>query len=1127
MPAPVTAENADAERAQTQLNELAQISLPEEIHTLARAGILHPSEARHNLVDRLLTNDLQPERFREEYNQLEIQETSWATIFNVQRHTRDRIRNVNNLPGIKERVEAYAEMLPRKRMAFSSLVQEVTNINRKDLTLDTGIKAEVGSLTQERERQGQPALPALLTENQAIAVVELDTTTANFEVDLNRVLTPLRNAAAGNANDPNTGRAREALNRIRTFKQQERAIEQRMNAMLLQLDRIISLNVSRAEREAERRRMLREASRFCGVRIQAGTRLRYHYEFRDQDVIHGDFDVQIRRVSMDQVPIRDHQGRIIGQAIGAPVVHLSNGQAMPLSRFKKWVDAADAHEIVESQDELLQLLGWRTLGIPLAPGLSLEYQTYASDRVTGRLKRVPHTVRILEIHDNRIYFDEAVLYQHGPGAPGMKSTDEYRESLSYGEFYKWYLRQEVEQAFNINELRGKLEIFNREYNREFNLRPEDNPVITVTQEEEFYYADDPLSPFRISNISGDTIELNTGERYTPAQFFHWVKENNVQRVPDKGKNPEEVAQKEAEYAALQAEEAKFKEAEKVFALEKEEAKIKGPPGEPAGFLNFFKEAWFKTTFLAPRDIWSMIISIKEFVERKHKRKSQGRYSHIGQKLPGILGTEFRRIAQSAETEEVNLNKEAMHQWGIFDVLDRLKTTNDKDVAKACIITLVDKGEMRWDEVPVWETLNRLTARYTTRGAELYIPNDKKYLERVGKSGEDMTAPACDALWGTGTHAEWFGKNTSTIDTQKKHFEFKGKQLEADPKNTGGLKGEMKRLLLEWKEKGNYVNPHEYEELIDFGLKYGKMSAEDKMFYLIMGIISENPKGYGTLLHLDRAGAINGVLLNQFPLLDFFTDKGVTRPDGTVGPWRVGDFEVIAHHWFSDDAKKGEPGMEFSKFFWHYMMFNNNFRVRMSKGLRNAENMDHEDAPYFVAPASYTEIDMITGSPGGGEKKFFTPEGYASAYCGFSQYLISIVNSKELLRNEEKRQQSLKDAIKSFVWYDATLDNRFRKFEGAKKARLSEHHFNKSPTADNSCKLSLHRDQLRNLIREIGKEYGMSFEYLFEKTGPTTNAQEAARRMLAAGKPGAIVNISSVLGFGVMKSAETSESGLQS
>ena len=31
-----------------------------------------------------------------------------------------------------------------------------------------------------------------------------------------------------------------------------------------------------------------------------------------------------------------------------------------------------------------------------------------------------------------------------------------------------------------------------------------------------------------------------------------------------------------------------------------------------------------------------------------------------------------------------------------------------------------------------------------------------------------------------------------------------------------------------------------------------------------------------------------------------------------------------------------------------------------------------------------------------------------------------------------------------------------------------------------------------------------------------NAQEAARRMLAAGKPGAIVNISSVLGFGVSK-----------
>lgn len=1097
------AEEGDQERTQTQLGELSSAELPEDVKALARSGIFHESDRRHALVDRLLTNDLSPDRFREEYQRLENEETSWVEIFRVQRRTRERIRN------LQERAESYPEMLPRKRLAFSSVVREVTRLNYDDLQIDTKLRSTLGHLTEQQSRQGAPPLAGLLSDAQVRTILEINAgpDNENFDRELNASLEPLQNTVQAGlpANIPGgatpdqvrnlreqAARAREAINAIRNYKKQEQFIERRVTMATRQLNRIIELNVSRAEREAERRRMLREAARFTGIRLEEGVTIRYQYDYRNDNIVSGNFTLRIQRVSMDNVPIQDHQNRVIGHAIGTPIIHLSNGQNMPLSRFKKWVDAANAYEDISSQDELLRHLGWQTLGIPLAPNTQVEYQKFARDRQTGQLHRISQQVRIREIHDNTIYFDQPVLYQSGPGLPGLRSDDEYRESLSYGEFLKWYNRQEVEYAFSITNLRERLVAFNREHNQEFNLRPKDNPPITLTPEEELYYPDDPMSPFRIYKVSPDRIYLTNGESFTPAQFFNWVKRNHVQKIPPKEKTHEELHKEHEEGEELKHETEKLEHSKKEYEYEQAEAQKKGPPGEPGGIFNFFKEAWYKTTFLSVKDFWAMILSIKEFVERRHKRKTQGRYAKVGSKLPGIFGPEFQRIAQAAETEEVNHFKEAMHQWGVFDVLERLYSTSDKDVAKACVMTLMEKGEMRWDSADLWKTLNRLTARYTNRGAQLYIPTDKHWLEQVGKNGEDYVGPAIDALWGTGTFAEWFQKNVSTYNSAKNNYEYKGKQLEADPKGTGGLRAEIKSLLLKWRS-GEYVNPHEYEELIDFAIKYGKMSAEDKMFYMIMGVVTKNPRFDETLLHMDRLGDLDGKYLNQFPLLDFFTNKGVPRVDGTKGPWREHDFHHIAEEWFPDDVRRGAPGMQFSKFLWHVAMFDDNFRTRLSKGLRSAENMDHDDAHLFVPPSSYTEIANITGSPGGGEKKFFTPEGYANAYPGFSQYFITFANNKELAKNEEKRQQALRDALKSFVWYDAILDNRFKKFEGDKKARLADHHFNRNPVVDDQARLAIHRDQLRNLIREIGREYGMDFGYIFVRTGSIHDSNEKRRQ----------------------------------
>ena len=164
-------------------------------------------------------------------------------------------------------------------------------------------------------------------------------------------------------------------------------------------------------------------------------------------------------------------------------------------------------------------------------------------------------------------------------------------------------------------------------------------------------------------------------------------------------------------------------------------------------LGRMKELWWTTQFLSFKDIFNVIKEIAEFMKRKHERRSKGRYGDVGSRLPWIIGPEFERVKQAAETEEVNKYKEAMEHWSIAKVKSTLYTTSSKDIVKACIMTLLHHGEMRWDDHEFHATLNRLTARYTLKGAELYIPT-KAHLIKPGWSGEDLAQPAMDALWET-------------------------------------------------------------------------------------------------------------------------------------------------------------------------------------------------------------------------------------------------------------------------------------------------------------------------------------------------------------------------------------------
>lgn len=1038
----------------------------------------------YNAVERLLNGETNEEQFRHEVEGIKLEERSWETIFQRQREIRQRIQE------IQWRAESYIEIIPQKRGQFDALLSQIKRVNRQDENSDRTIKRTLYNLVRE----------ATLTDSQAREIYLANPIDGSFDRVWSTYRGRVRTSPSGET----------VVRQILALKQEEAAVERRFTQLANQLDEIIKENVSKVRLMAEQEQILKNASRVVGITIKPGTEI----EFNEPEnlLISGRRNTaRITAVHFDPVETRDSRGRVINRSNGAPIIILDNGARMTLGRFKKWVDAVDAVEIIHNLSDVERVTELAQYGIKIQTGMALSYPRITRTK-SGEPQTAIENVRITQIDNanRQIHFDNPVAFQ-----PGMEKfyDYDYRNSLTFGEFVKWWHRYEVEKSVSLEELRELLIKYNEIYNHAFGIAATENPPIEVKEGEDLTYPDDSDSIYSIEKVDANSVTIRGWPKKSLPEFFHWVKENHAQKkcYP---KSPETEKAEEETQETIKKEKAAKEESDvikKHYGEKYEAEREKFEKDRHAGsLLERLKEIWWTTQLLSFKDIYNVIKEIAEFMKRKHERRSKGRYGDVGSRLPWIIGPEFERVKQAAENEEVNKYKEAMEHWSIAKVKRTLNTTNSKDIAKACIMTLLHHGEMRWDDHEFHATLNRLTARYTLKGAQLYIPTEA-HLIKPGWSGEDLAGPAMDALWGDGTAANWFQENISKYNSNKNNFEFKFKQLENDPKGTGGPAGECNRLLNEWLD-GNYVNPQDYEEMIDGAIKFGKMTAEQKMFYLIAGILSrqgnkngKNPHGE-TLLHIDRLGELDSKYLNQFPLLDFFTqvyviDMTQINEKGELGKKRklqLKDYEEYARKYFPDELKKCKPGPQFSRFMWEVMVPNEEVRTRISKGIRNAENMDHDDAHLYIPPTTPGEIDSILTGPSG-QKKYFTNSGYANGYAGFNQYIVSLTHAYEEEEDEAARELklvALRDVISSFVRYDAILDNRLYKKDRERYARLDDRHFRRTSIVDwYTCVLQDHRNQLRNLILKIGRAYGQDWDqWLYgEKTGSIFDPNEARKQ----------------------------------
>ena len=1082
----------EADENNRRQNQIAAAQVAPEIRAVMREAYASGNYERQRAVEEFLDGPKNANTLRnlkEKLDKMKEEDKSWEAIFTVQRDIRKKIID------LQYKTEDTMEIIPHRKQLFDSLLKEAKGLNKADAALDRDLKRLLAKL--EKDKVISAAVAAGIYQAGA------------NDPECEKLLKKYRVAIEG----PNKERA-EAFDALVIHKNHEKRIERQFESCTNQFNGLINKNLNKVRFLASKEKVLETASKAIGISIQQNVKLQYQ-EPANIDRTGLNKKLTIAKINFTSVNVRDRNGRVIDRILGMPLLDLEdeNGskihKAMTIGRFKKWADSTNATEVVDSLQEVERLTGLAAYGINIEKGMDLFHAAWTRGQ-DGNLVRTPQYIQIKDIDtaNKKIKLDKTVTY--APGYNEFQNNEE-RDELTFAEFVKWWHRYEVENSIGLQELQKNLQKYNEIENEEFSLDSKENQPIKVEVAEELRYPDESDERFIITKID-ERIHLDTGTTYSFPEFFYWVKNNHVERVPSKKKTKTEVeADKHTrEFIAEEEKYAKIKEESQKAAGIKHETNVDKDKIErgSGSIIHRIKDIWFTTQFLSLQDLWGMTKEVVEFVKRRHDRQSKGRYGEVGARLPWI-GPEFERVRQSAENDEVHKNKEAMEHWDIERVKRLLHETKNKDLAKACIETLIHKGEMRWDDHEFWHTLNVLTAHYTLKGAEMFIPSPANMPK--GESGESKSIEAVDALWGKGKGSEWYMESINKYNSNKNSFEYKFKQLENDPKGTGGLAFELEDMLRRWLS-GKYVNAQEYEALLDGALKAGKMTAEKKMFFLISGVVAKQGNGEGknhhgeTLLHIDRVGELNSKYCPNFPILDYFTQTMVDdyshliddkEHPGHKKPikrkFNLGDYEEWVNKYFKDelygkDEKTGKlnckPGQGFNRFLWEVLLVSDATRIRISKGIRHAENMDHDDAHLFIPPLSPKELDNTLGNTQG-QTKFFTTEGYKNGYPGYNQYVLSLSHVIEEEKDNAKKKErinSLRDALIGFVHFDSILDYRYHKEPPQDKARLDDVHYDGVAVVDDTVTVRFHQQQMRNLILAIGDAYGEDLHWLYgEKT----------------------------------------------
>lgn len=846
-------------------------------------------------------------------------------------------------------------------------------------------------------------------------------------------------------------------------------------------------------------------------------------------------------------------------------------QTMSPRMLKDFVNVHDLKPDIERKEQLPEVVRYmREMQIEFGdPPFTLEYKGFEYDGV-GNPVPTAKTVEVTQMDASGVTFAEPVLYRSRFQTVDL-AEDDTKEKMTYAQFAKWLNESYAIPKMSQQELQTKLNEYSKQLNAIYQVKdsktgkflsrdPDCHGPIQLRRGE-MLFSDAPGSPlYRIENVDAakGEIHLNVGGNmekvFTFNEFLRWVYQYELERF-----DPEYEVNKCIKYGNVDPNDletikkirdrangakerledpSKWREDIEKINIREEiiTDKANGKPhipGEKEGELpdivfkerpplqaqqpsyNFLRKFWNETQFLTLDDLGQLCKSGYDYYLRNWERRRKKRYSTIGKGIPWF-GTEFERINQQAENEEVGQFKDAMAQWGIWQIEETLYETGNRDQAKSCLITLAEKGMIRWDNPKLWMAINKFTDEYHQIPWPLHYTSDptQPYAKGIGtfagrdvagRTGMDLLPEAMDSLWGEGGHVSWKRQNDSVIEDNIQKSYNKAEELENDPKNTGGIASEL-AYMLEKHMSGEYVEPSEYEGMLRFIIEAGKGGPGDKVYYLLMGATLQ--RNGRTIMGWERIGRFISKYCNNFPAIDYFTDKTPrrhpTEPGKFVtGPWVKADFEAFTEQWRETAASdRYRPPKTAVKFLWDEVLTSDGLQIRLEKGIRNAEKMDHDDSPLYIPALKESAIDDICSNSAGSSKKF-TIQGYKNAYLGFGIRLNSLANKydQEKMLGETgfdlsgQYKDKIINAFNAFMRYDSILDDRYERTNKSFQ-RFKDADFRSGCVWDTRPLLHFQRemqDTIKEAIRAYGKEDDVRFKLIFDKNPPPPYVEDSKER----------------------------------
>ncbi|MFH1444610.1 MAG: hypothetical protein ABIG34_04470 [Candidatus Peregrinibacteria bacterium] len=463
-------------------------------------------------------------------------------------------------------------------------------------------------------------------------------------------------------------------------------------------------------------------------------------------------------------------------------------------------------------------------------------------------------------------------------------------------------------------------------------------------------------------------------------------------------------------------------------------------------------------------------------DRKTAETKAGLTKNLPSKIPGtntlipILGKYTERLHHYNERRKNQLELDRVKKWedsfknlDAEELLNLIDSTPTLDQLKASIGLLVEKGRMDWNDERVWKALNEKSKYQMPFGPckRSEVLRDKWLHKLISDIWRDKDK-----------FNEWVTSNSSNYDKHKKEYSH-----EAD--NFSNIAGqaahELATILQKYEECTKArprkpfpeeVNPHHYEELLHYAMRNGKMSMEQKTYYLVRGIASG-------LMPLERLRALageSGELLMKFPFLDYFYQRHNS----------LSDIRKIAQRITEVDSSSGKPtflpGIKTTMFLRLVLLRDAKARERMSKAMdRVAEGLDHEDAPYFATEIDWLKMRNLLGVVSGDRKKV-TVEGCKNSYMGFNEkfkmyaYLARMAQETGAPIFRTTDIEDITQSITAYLYFDNQMMRATEVTRGMPS--LTENQLNEGTVSNPAVRTSDYRTRTRDFIGELIQGLGM-------------------------------------------------------